>query len=98
MNPPISKEQITYAIIDALLSLKDKSAVRQQIFQILLSEGNKPNISTARCMIKDVLRDNECEIDHERIQSCIETVQGLNNGFFTLGRQKSRLQKTIPRA
>ena len=89
MTAPFSKEQITYTMIDALLPLKEKGAVRQKVFQILLSEGSKPNIATARRMIKDVFCDNRCEIDHEKIQTCIEVVQGLNNGLSRWVRSKN---------
>jgi len=80
MTEPISKEQIIYKMIDALLPLKPQDAARQQIFQILLKE-NSPNTATARCMIKDVLRNNGYEIEHKKIQSCIDAVQGFNAGF-----------------
>ena len=81
MNESAAKEQIAYTIIDVLLCLKPQDKARQQIFQILLSEGTSPNTATARCMIKDVLRDNGHEVDHEKIQLCIDTFQGLTNGF-----------------
>jgi hypothetical protein len=75
-----TKEQITCVTVDALLCLEPKDKARQQIFQIL-SKENSPNTATARCMIKDVLRDNGHTVDHERIQLCIDTFQRLTNGF-----------------
>ena len=80
MNESAAKEQITYTIIDVLLCLEPQDKARQQIFQIL-SKENSPNMATARCMIKDVLRDNGHAVDHERIQLCIDTFQGLTNGL-----------------
>jgi hypothetical protein len=79
MNESAAKEQIAYTIIDVLLCLKPQDKARQQIFQIL--SGGKYNTATARCMIKDVLNDNGHKVDHERIQSCIDTVQNLTAGF-----------------
>ena len=80
MTKSAAKEQITYTIIDVLLCLEPQDKARQQIFQIL-SKENSPNTATARCMIKDVLRDNGHTVDHERIQLCIDTFQSLTNGF-----------------
>jgi hypothetical protein len=80
MTDSVAKEQIAYTIIDVLLCLEPQDKARQQIFQIL-SKENSPNTATARCMIKDVLRDNGHAVDHERIQLCIDTFQGLTNGF-----------------
>ena len=80
MTEPDAKEQIACVTIDALLCLEPKDKARQQIFQIL-SKENSPNTATARCMIKDVLRDNGHTVDHEKIQLCIDTFQGLTNGF-----------------
>jgi hypothetical protein len=88
MNEPISKEQIIYRMIGNLLLLNPQDVAGQQIFQILLKE-NSPNTATARCMIKDVLRNNGYKIDHEKIQSCIDAVQGLTAGFARwVGAQK----------
>ena len=80
MTESTAKEQITYTIIDVLLCLKSQDKARQQIFQIV-SKENSPNTATARCMIKDALRDNGHAVDHERIQLCIDTIHGLTNGF-----------------
>ena len=80
MTESAAKEQIAYTIIDVLLCLEQEDKARQQIFQIL-SKENSPNIATARCMIKDALRDNGHAVDHERIQMCIDTFQQLTNGF-----------------
>jgi hypothetical protein len=80
MTESAAKEQIAYTIIDVLLCLEPQDKGRQQIFQILSKEGSL-NTATARCMIKDVLFDNGHIVDHERIQLCIDTFQGLTNGF-----------------
>ena len=80
MTESAAKEQIAYTIIDVLLCLEPQDKSRQQIFQIL-SKENSPNTATARCMIKDALRENGHEVHHERIQMCIETFQGLSNGL-----------------
>lgn len=80
MTKSAAKEHITYTIIDVLLCQEPQDKARQQIFQIL-SKENSPNTATARCMIKDVLRDNGHAVDHEIIQLCIDTYQRLTNGF-----------------
>ena len=80
MTESAAKEQITYTIIDVLLRLKPQDKARQQIFQILSVEKSA-NTATARCMIKDALRQNGHAVEHERIQCCIDTFHDLTNGF-----------------
>ena len=80
MTESAAKEQIAYTIIDVLLCLEPQAKASQQIFQIL-SQETSPNTATARCMIKDVLRDNGHAVEHERIQLCIDTYQRLTSGF-----------------
>jgi len=80
MTESAAKEQITYTIIDVLLRLKPQDKAREQIFQILSVEKSA-NTATARCMIKDVLRENGHRVEHERVQSCIDTIRGLTNGL-----------------
>lgn len=80
MTESDAKEQIACVTIDALLCLEPKDKAREQIFQIL-SKEKSPNTAAARCMIKDVLRDNGHAVDHERIQMCIDTFQRLTNGL-----------------
>jgi len=94
MNESEAKEQITGTIIDVLLCLKPEDKARRQIFQIL-SKENGPNTATARCMIKDVLRDNGHAVDHERIQLCIHTFQGLTNGFSRQQHHNSPIARAL---